>query len=601
MRKFWLYLGVIVALAFGVWFLFLRGPNGEPEIEYRYEAVKKGELSRSISATGQIVALTTVDVKSKAGGTVVRLAVDEGSLVKKGDLVAEIDPRDTKASYQQAQADLTQAQARASQAETNVGFQKANTRTSIASAEAAAESAKLRLERAKLEADRQPAASDASLKAAQAAFEGANQDLDRYRSVTEPQLRRDAQGAFDRADADLAASKADYERQQDLLKRGYVSQGAVERGRAAFQAAQATFATAKQKLSTLDKDIAAQKRVLELAVSRTQAQLSQAKADQAQIEIARKSYSESQKAFESAKLDLQRAKDATANNVLRERDRVAAQAATVRSKVAMENAQVQLDSTTVLAPRDGVVTQKYLEEGTIIPPGTSTFAQGTSIVQISDTTTLFVDCNVDEADIGAVKENQPVRIVTEAFPGQKFDGVVERVSPAAKTEQNITSVKVRVRILPGFKINLRPGLNATCEFIVMSKSDVLIAPSQAVQHEGEKTFVKIKAAKPDQRPARREVKVGETGDNGVEILEGLKEGEEVVTAEIDMKALLETQQKMQEAQEGGGLAGGMGPRRPGGARGGAGGAGGARGGMGGGAGGMGGGARGGMGGGGGRG
>ncbi|MCL6549034.1 MAG: HlyD family efflux transporter periplasmic adaptor subunit, partial [Alicyclobacillus sp.] len=80
----------------------------------------------------------------------------------------------------------------------------------------------------------------------------------------------------------------------------------------------------------------------------------------------------------------------------------AADAAIVRSEVARDNARVQLESTSLVAPRDGVVILKYVEEGTIIPPGTSVFSEGTSIVQIADVTKMYVEVFVDEADVGQV-------------------------------------------------------------------------------------------------------------------------------------------------------------------------------------------------------
>jgi hypothetical protein len=252
---------------------------------------------------------------------------------------------------------------------------------------------------------------------------------------------------------------------------------------------------------------------------------------------------------------------------------VSAQASTKRNQVAVQNAKVQLDSTTVVAPRDGVVTKKYLEEGTIIPPGTSTFAQGTSLVQISDVTQLYVECAVDEADIASVRDGQKVRIVTEAFPGEFLDGEVTRVNPAADTANNITAIKVRVRLKPQDKVKITPGMNATCEFITLDKPDVLIAPAQAVKTTGPgKATVRVKAGE-KLPPTEKSIEIGETGNDGVEVLSGLKEGEEVVTAEINVAELRDTQKKMQEAQQGGGLAGGgpQGGRRPGGGGGGGGG------------------------------
>jgi HlyD family secretion protein len=174
---------------------------------------------------------------------------------------------------------------------------------------------------------------------------------------------------------------------------------------------------------------------------------------------------------------------------------------------------------------------------------------------------MFVECAVDEADVADVQLGQRVRINTEAFPGQFFDGVVDRINPSATTTNNITAVKVRVRVLPGYKIAIKPGMNATCEFITLSKPNVLMVPAQAVKREGGKATVRVKTADP-LKPEVREIKLGVEGNEGFEVVEGLKEGEEVVIAELDLAALRETQRRMQEVQEGGGLAGG----RPGGGR-----------------------------------
>ncbi|MBX3118387.1 MAG: efflux RND transporter periplasmic adaptor subunit [Fimbriimonadaceae bacterium] len=563
MKKGIYWIGGVAALGFLGWFFLLRGGSGNDEIEYRYEKVQRTELVRSISSTGQLVALTTVDVKSKAGGTIVRLAVDEGSKVKMGDLIAEIDPRDTKATYDQATADVETAQARADQAAISYDLQIANSQTAVKDAENALVAAKIRYDRAKLEADRQPTLTKANITSAQAAFDSAKSDYDKYINITAPQVRRDVRGTHDRAKADLAAATADLERQKELYSLGYVAKAVVERSQSTYEGAKSTFSVAEQRLLTLDKEIEAETTRLKLARDRAGASLDEAKANGSQTAIALKSLQDAQTAVRTAEINIQKAKDALANNKLRASELSAAKAGTVRSRVQLENTKVQLDSTTVLAPRDGVVTLKYLEEGTIIPPGTSTFAQGTSIVQISDVTRLFVECAVDEADISAVKVGQRVRILTEAFPGVALDGEVVRVNPAALTAQNITAIKVRVEIKPGYKIEIMPGMNATCEFITLSKPDILRIPGQALIREDGKTFVRVKGTDP-LKPERREVKVGDTGNDGVEILEGLKEGEEVVVAEINLRELREIQERMVEAQQGGGLAGGG--SRPGGNR-----------------------------------
>jgi HlyD family secretion protein len=560
MKRALLILTPILVL-FGAWFFFLRGAGDDGEVEYRYAAIEAGELRRSISATGQLVALTKVDVKSKAGGEVVRLAVDEGDFVRQGQLIAVINPEDTRAMYEQAAADLTSAQARATQARDNYQLQVATSRTSIQDAEAALTAARSRLTRTELEYQRQPTMARSALDSAQAQLDSAQQDLERFNNVTAPQRRRDAQAAVTRAESAYRTAEAALKRQEELLGRGYVSQAAVDQARLAQASAVADQDVARQRMSTLDQELRAEQRSLQLAADRARAALEQARAGQSDVAISQQQLQEARTAVRQAEIALQRARDSQRNDSIRQSEIRAAEAATTRSRVSAQNARVQLNSTTVVAPRDGVVTMKYLEEGTIIPPGASMFAQGTSLVEISDVTELYVECAVDEADFANVRPGQPVRILAEAFPGQPFEGVVDRVAPAAVTEQNLTAVKVRVRVLPGAQAKVLPGMNATCEFITMQKPNVLIVPSQAIIREDGKTFVRVRGDDP-LKPVMKEIKLGDQGNDGVEVVEGLREGEEVVVAELNLRELREIQQRMLDAQQGGGLAGGA--QRPGG-------------------------------------
>ncbi|MEJ5169913.1 MAG: efflux RND transporter periplasmic adaptor subunit, partial [Fimbriimonadales bacterium] len=477
--------------------------------------------------------------------------------------IAIIDPSDTQAAFDQASADLAAAEARALQAEKNFELQLRQTENGIRQARANLETAQARYERAKIEAERQPVVSSSSLQSAQAAYDAALADQRRLREVTVPQLRRETAANLERARTDLQTSEAALRRAKELLAKGYVSQADLDRAQSSYASARAAFETARQRADTLERDLAAQIEAQDNAVKRAAAALEQAKAGLRDVDVSRRSLEEAKANLEAARVQLRNAEDARLNVLIRKSEIEAAKAGTVRSRVSRDNAKVQLDSTTVLAPRDGVVTLKYLEEGTIIPPGTSTFSQGTSIVQISDVTRMFVDCAVDETDIGKIRVGQQVRILTEAYPGRQLPGVVRRINPAATTEQNITAIKVRVEIVNFQNLDLRPGMSATCEFILLAKPNVLVAPAQALRNEGGETFVKVKTGDP-KKPARRDVKVGESGNDGFEVLEGLKEGDEVVVAEIDLVQLRETQRKMMEAQQGGGLASG-GPR-PGGGR-----------------------------------
>lgn len=542
-----------IAGGFGVW---KRNQGGSDEIEYRYEAVAKGDLVRSISATGQIVPLTMVDLRSKAGGKIIKLMVEEGDRVKAGDVIALIDPSDTKAIVDQANADLTSAQARAAQARTNADLERINRSNSVREAQIALDTAKVRLQRTETLAKGQPDLSRSSLASAQASYDSQAEALKQMEQVDMPRLREDARGGADRARVDMDNAKADLDRQQRLFEQSFVAKSVVERAQATYEAARTANANAQLRLRTVENEIDLNLRTQRARVAQAKAALDSARTSQNQIVVSQRDLEEARKAVAQAELSLQSARSDLANIQVRAEDVKSAVAGTVRSRVTLQNAQVQLDSTTVKAPRDGVVTTKYLEEGTIIPPGTSTFSQGTAIVQLSDTTEMFVECAVDEADIAQVKEGQNVRVIVEAYPGKKLSGTVTRIFPSAATAQNITAIKVRVRVKQEAGLLLRPGMNATCEFLTLERPNVLILPNQAVTQEDSKSFVKIEV--PNDVPKKVEVKLGEQGNEGYEVISGVTEGQKVVTAEINVAQMKEIQQRMLDAQSGGGgLAGGQ--------------------------------------------
>lgn len=551
-----LVLGIaLLAISGGGYALYSTRGEDVPEIEYRYEKVAKGDVASSISATGLLVPLTTVEVKSRAGGELVRLMVDEGARVKKGDLLAVINPNDTRTLYEQASADLVAADARATQAGTNVELQRRTFDNDLRDAEVALQVAQTRLARAQIESRRTPQVADATLKSAQADYGSAVAAYNRLVNVTIPQQRRQAEISLRQTRTTTETAQATVTRNIDLLAKGFISQQQFDTSQAALANQRAAFETAQQTNRTLEADLAAQRETARLQRESAAAALRSARANLAQGPLAVNAVTEAQRNVRAAEVTLKRARDNRRQINVRASDAVAAKAATVRSRVAADNAKFQLDQTNILAPRDGVIVEKIVEEGTVLPPALSNFAAGTGIVRLADTTQLYVECGVDEADINEVKTGQRVKIGAEAFPGQFVDGIVERVNPAAATAENITSIKVRVRVKPGFKLDLLPGMNATCEFITQEKRGVLTIPSQAIKNDGGKTYVQVKSADP-KKPERREVKLGVEGNEGFEVLSGLKEGDEVVTAEIDLAQLRETEKKMKEAQEGGGLTGG---------------------------------------------
>lgn len=557
MKKTILIIVVVVAVLLALGAFMFRRKGNDTSIQYKYTPVARGEVAQSIEATGQVISLVQVDVKSKAGGIVEKLLVDVGSVVKKGQVIAYIDPTDTRAAYDQAQANLQSSEAHSVQAKDLYQLQITQSKIGVANARAALQAAKIQMQRAGVQSGEQPALTESAIAQAQANYQAAQDNFAKLEQVTVPQMRSDETGAVNQTNAQYEADLAQFNTDQGLLAKGFISQNQFSKDKAALAASKQAYELAQERAGTLEKEIDTSIRAQKAAVAQAKAQLNQAQQGSNDVTLQKQNYAAAKNGVLQAQIALNNAIANEQNNEVKLQDVLAAQDSIVGNQVAARDAKVQLESTTVTAPMDGVVTTRYLAAGTIIPPGTSLFSQGTSLVQISEVKQLYVNCLVDEADISNVKVGQKVRVTAEAYKESPVWGVVDRIDPTAVTTNNVTTINARVKILQDEKnpVQLVPGMNTTCEFITLDRPNVLFVPSEAIHQDSGSPYVLVKPKTGD-TPTQVPVELGATGDDNVEITSGLTEGEDVVTATINVKLDEEIQQQMESDSQGGGLAGG---------------------------------------------
>jgi HlyD family secretion protein len=157
-----------------------------------------------------------------------------------------------------------------------------------------------------------------------------------------------------------------------------------------------------------------------------------------------------------------------------------ARAAVVRSRVAVDNARIQLEDTDVRAPVTGTVIEKDIERGAVIASATSNVSGGTTLLKMANLALVQVKTLVDETDVGMVQPGQAATITVDAYPNRTFEGEVLKIEPQATTEQNVTVFPVLVRIHNETGL-LRPGMNTEVEIHVGQREDVLAVPNAALR------------------------------------------------------------------------------------------------------------------------
>lgn len=143
----------------------------------------------------------------------------------------------------------------------------------------------------------------------------------------------------------------------------------------------------------------------------------------------------------------------------------------------VNKAQTNLNYATITSPIDGIVISKDVEEGQTVA---SSFETPTLFTIAKDLTDMRVIADVDEADIGSVREGQRVTFTVDAYPNETFSGTVTQVRQNATTTDNVVTYEVAISA-PNPNLKLKPGLTANVTIYTLERTNVLSVPSKALR------------------------------------------------------------------------------------------------------------------------
>jgi HlyD family secretion protein len=368
-RRAWIVIVMIVlaAGASGAWF-YAQSRGSTPR--FRSAKVERGPLTATVSATGTLNAVVTVQVGSQVSGQIKELFADFNSQVKRNQLVARIDPEKFQAAVSQARAQVDAAKAMV----LNQRALVEKTRADLANAQAALAVAKAQTAKAQVAV------------------------LDSRRTLA---------------------------RNADLRKRGLIAQADEDTAQAAYDSAVAQAESAK---------------------AQEDAQASQIRSAEAQLRVT------------EAMLQ-------------------AAIANVVQQEAGLKQAQVDLDHTEIRAPVDGVVVSRTVDVGQTVA---ASLQAPTLFTIAQDLTQMQVDTNVDEADVGRIREGFHATFTVDSFANQTFSGEVMQVRKAPQVLQNVVTYNVVISARnPDLK--LLPGMTANVRLVVTQKDSVLKIPNAALR------------------------------------------------------------------------------------------------------------------------
>ena len=487
--------------------LFSSGPK--KSTAYITDQVTRGPLLITVNERGQLDSLDNVTLTSKVKGyTTIISIVPEGTMVKAGELVCELDSSLLVDKQKQQQIQVTQAEAELKQAFENVEIQKTQ--------------------------------NDSDNSAAQLALALAKLDLKKFKEGESQRDLNVKEGAITKAREDLQRAEENFEFSKRIAKKGYKNQNDVEADRINVVKAEIDLEIAKEDLN-VEKEYVQHRKLIELEadVKEKERNLDRVErkgiATLAQYDARHKA---SQLTYEVEKSELERIGE-------------------------------QIKACKLIAPQDGQVVyanqnssrrssgEDVIEEGTEV-------RERQAIIQLPDFSKMKVDARIHESKISMIKQGLPVEIRVDAFPDELYQGEVDQVSSVPISSNwmrpDLKEYKATIKILPnGADITkLKPGLTAEIEIRVEQLDNVLQVPVQSIITIGDQRYMFVLEAGGE--PVRREVKIGQASDTMIEVLDGVELGDEVILNPrthfadelIDLEEQLAIEKKKQSEKQGAG-------------------------------------------------
>ncbi len=452
----------------------LSGKDAESSIE-KY-IVKEGPLKISITETGTIQPREKMIVKNEVeGSTAITYIVDEGSTVKKGDLMIQLDS--STLSDKQVDQEIQVQKAEASNIEASENF----------------------------EVSKNQAQSD--IEAAQLAYDFAQLDLKKYIEGEYPDALKEAESNITVAEEEVAQAKDTLEWSKKLYEEGYLSQTELEKDTLSY--------TRKQLAVELKKE------AKDLLVNYTH----------------KRKLAKLQSDVSQAKSALERTtRKATANIAQAEAKKSAMQAEYERQSAKLQKYKNQLEKTKVYAPADGTIIYATSAEQSQHRHGSRTeplklgnsVTERQELIHLPTTSGFTVTISIPESSIDKVKVGLPAQVTVDSIPNETYTGTVTSVASVVNAQEAYMNSDLKVydtviTLENGGNIGLlHTGMSCTAEIIIDQYEKAIYVPIQAVMNVGGKPtvyLVKGDKVKP------RTVETGLDNNTVIRVASGLEPGD----------------------------------------------------------------------------
>ena len=446
--------------------------------------VRRGPLTISVTETGTIKSQEQISLKNEVEGqTTLIYLIPEGTPVKTGDLLVELDGSNLQDQLTSQQISVDNADASFIRARENLAVVKNQ--------------------------------ADSDISQAELDYRFAQEDVTQYVEGELPKLVKEAESNITLRQQEMEQASEELKWSERLFEKKYLSQTELESDRLAQNRARLEHELAVASLDLLNNYTAKRK-------------IDELNSDVKQKEMA----------LERVKLK------ANADIVQAEASLRAAETELRQQKIKLDKIETQLSKTKIIAPRDGLVvyatsvqtggrrfSQEPLQEGQSV-------RERQELIYLPSVESMMAEVQIHESSLEKVQIGQPVRVTADALPGKMFTGKVAFIAPlpdAASAWMNPDLKVYPTKIfLDGVNPDLRTGMSCRAEIIVEQHPDALYVPVQAVIRVRNEPTVYVRAGG---RFEPHKVQIGLDNNTMVQILGGVEAGAEVtLTPPLEAKS-----------------------------------------------------------------
>ncbi len=249
---------------------------------------------------------------------------------------------------------------------------------------------------------------------------------------------------------------------------------------------------------------------------------------QLSLDKAKRLYERSEKLFEKKLISMEESEN-------KKTDFLIAKNSFEKAESRLRSVIDKIDKTQIRSPIDGKVIALPIVAGQVVV-GAGSVNAGTLLMTVADLSKMIISCHINQIDISHINENQTVTFKVDSVQQDLFKGTVNIISPTATSKNNIKGYGVTIQILE-LDPKIRPGMTADVTFLIKTSENTLTLPLNSVFNDEEDRKVVYLQTHPEIEPKKQAISTGIITYDKVEVLSGLKEGDQVLLTKPKPKPL----------------------------------------------------------------